>query len=428
MLGKIYFQDKWYLCRYENDTLDILQNTCSKPGRFGQSKIPFNLSSVLAHFEDGSICFFDLRGIQNTVNFDEYVCYRFNSPNHFKSDRIEPYIVKNLNGIKKLTFKNGVLKPMLELSQIPSFEIEIEGVMCKICFRIKKKMDDVLCKMQYGTMLSNNPNKITEYCVEIGFNKSIDIDNLNSVIDRLYKFVQFINLDYAAPIGSVEVKTNNGQLQYFKKGIHYAQQPIIRYNFIANCRSIVQELAKAIFSNKYDMSFLSLIDKETYNANDYWVLAQAIEKNVNIADVNLQSQTITDEIQRYKSLRSEIGSTIRDFEKRCGKIDGQKKDFILSLIEIPRFRQKIEFLYEKFNDFAKCSSRYKEIEDKDIIDLSQQVSFARNSIHGQMNEKFNVKRAEIGAITAVLGMYLYILDECGAEQATKFNLIQCAFA
>ncbi len=428
MLGKIYIHKNWHLCRYENDTLDILHNTCSIPRCLFQSKISFNLCSVIASFEDGSIYFFDLSDMPNPLNSDEYVDYRFNEPNYFKMDRIKSYAIKSLNGIKKVTFKNGVLKPMLELSHIPNFEVEIEGIICKVCFRIRKKTDNFLCKMKHGTMLSNNPNKITEYCVEMYFNKSVSIEKLNLIIERLYKLVQFINLDYTAPIRSVEVNTNNGPLLYFKKGIHYAKQPVVRYNYIANCKSIIQELSRKILSDKYDMSFLSLIDKETYTTNDYWVLAQSIEKNVDIIDVDLQSSTLKDEIKLYQNHKLEIKGTINDFEKRYGKIDEHKKSFILSLIELPRFRQKIEFLYERFNGFAKHSSKYKKIEDQDITDLSQQVSHARNTIHGQLNERFSKEKAEIGATMAVLGMYLYILDECGAEEATKFNLIQCAFA
>lgn len=63
-----------------------------------------------------------------------------------------------------------------------------------------------------------------------------------------------------------------------------------------------------------------------------------------------------------------------------------------------------------------------------IKDLSQQVSFARNSIHGQLDKRFSKEKAETGATMAVLGLCLYILDECGAESATKFNFLQCAFA
>ncbi|MDY4895105.1 MAG: hypothetical protein SO532_04375 [Candidatus Borkfalkiaceae bacterium] len=235
-------------------------------------------------------------------------------------------------------------------------------------------------------------------------------------------------MDYTAPIGSVEVKTSNGYLLYFKRGINYGQKPIVRYNYIANCKSIVQELSKNIFSDKYDMGFLSLIDKETYTANDYWILAQSIEKNVDIEDVNLQSLELIEEIELYKNLKTKISDTIIDFESNNGKIDKQKKSFILSLIEMPKFRQKIEFLYEKYNDFAKHNYKYKIIEDQDIKDLSQQVSFARNSIHGQLDKRFSKEKAETGATMAVLGLCLYILDECGAESATKFNFLQCAFA
>lgn len=256
MIGKIFYQTKWCLCRYENSILDILHNTCSAPRCILQSKISYNISSVIAAFEDGSICFFDIRDATALFNVDEYVADRFYAPNYFKTNRIKSNGIKSIKKIKKVTFKNGVLKPMLELSHIPKFDVEIEGVVCKVCFCIKKKSDDFLCKMKYGTMLSNNPNKITEYCIEMCFDKSVDIDNLNLFIDRLYKLVQFINMDYMALIESVEVETNNGPLLYFKQGINYGQQPIVRYNYIANCKSIVQELSQKILSDKYDMSFL----------------------------------------------------------------------------------------------------------------------------------------------------------------------------
>lgn len=78
--------------------------------------------------------------------------------------------------------------------------------------------------------------------------------------------------------------------------------------------------------------------------------------------------------------------------------------------------------------FAKHSSKYKELEDEDMKNLSRQVNFARNTIHGQPDVKFNKEIAKFGATMAVLGMYLYILDECSAEDSIKFNFIQCAFA
>ena len=61
MIGKIFYQTRWCLCRYENGILDILRNTCSAPLCFLQSKIPYNIGSVIASFEDGSIYFFDIR-------------------------------------------------------------------------------------------------------------------------------------------------------------------------------------------------------------------------------------------------------------------------------------------------------------------------------------------------------------------------------
>jgi len=56
------------------------------------------------------------------------------------------------------------------------------------------------------------------------------------------------------------------------------------------------------------------------------------------------------------------------------------------------------------------------------------VNDARNTIHALRKDRFVKERAEIGANYAILGMCIYILNECGAEDSTKFNFIQCAFA
>lgn len=428
MLGKIFYQSQWHLCNYENKVLDILRNKCDAPLRFAQTKIPYSLRSIFASFEDGTICLFDLMNAPCAFNIDEFIDSRFTEPNYFKTDKIDCYNIKKFGVIKKVTFKNGVLKPMLELSHIPNFEIEVAGILCNIRFGIRKRTDNFLCEMKYGSMLSNYPNKITEHCIEVRFNKCVSLDNLNSIIDRLYKLVQFINLDYAAPIGNIEVKTNNGNLLYFKKGINYGTQPIVRFNFIANYKSIIRELSKTILSDKYDMSFLSLLDKQTYVDNDYWLLAQSIENNIDMDDVDLQSSILIEEIQLYQNLKDEINKAITNFETEHRKIDDKKKSFILSLIEMPRFRQKIEFLYERFNDFAKHNYKYKQIEERDIEELSRQLNDARNSIHAQRKDRFIKERAEIGANYAIFGMCIYILDACGAEVSHKFNFLQCAFA
>ena len=140
MLGKIFYQFQWRLCRYENNVLDVLCIKCDAPLHLSQTKIPYSLRSVLAIFEDGTTFFFDLINAPDIFNLNEFVDTRFTAPNYFKTDRIDYYNIKKLGGVKKVTFKNGVLKPMLELSHIPNFEIEIEGILCNIHFYVKKKI------------------------------------------------------------------------------------------------------------------------------------------------------------------------------------------------------------------------------------------------------------------------------------------------
>lgn len=427
MLGKIFYDKEWHLCRFENDILDILTTVCKAPNRLIGAKVKFTPNAVIASFEDGSLCFFDLRDAADTVQ-SEFIAYRFTEPNYFKTSDVKSYNIKNLNGISKISFKNGVLKPMLELSHIPNIELELENIPAKVCFRVKKANDDLLCELTHGKMLSNNPSRLTEYCIDIYFKKRISIDILNIIVNRLYKLVQFINVDYNAPIGAVEAKTNIGSLLYFKSGINYAQQPIVRYNFIANYKSIIQELVKNIMADKYDLGFLALIDKAFYTPNDYWVLAQSIEKNINIKDVDLQSPVLNDEVLLYKNLKTAISKTISKFEENNGRIDLDKKNFILSMIELPKFRQKVEYIFERFNAFANDCSKYIAIDEQDMQIYSKQISLARNTIHGQINEKFDSKKAEEGATLAIIGMYLYILEDCNASNACQFNLIQCMFS
>lgn len=426
MIGKILYEKEWHLCRFESDILDILHTVCKAPKRLIGTKVKFAPNAVIASFEDGSLRFFDLSGAVDIVQ-SEYTAYRFTKPNYFKTKDADSYNIKNLNGIRKISFKNGVLKPMLELSHTPDIEIEVENIPAKVCFRVTKANDNILCDMTHGRMLSNNPSRLTEYCIDICFKKCINIETLNIVVDRLNKLVQVINIDYNAPIGSVEVKTNIGVLFYFKSGIHYAQRPIVRYNFIANCKSIIQELVKNIMADKYDLGFLALIDKDFYTPNDYWVLAQSIENNINIKDVDLQSPILSDEIVLYQNLKTAILETITIFENKNGNIDSDKKQFILSMIELPRFRQKVEYIFERFNSFA-SGSKYDAIDDQNIKIYSKQIGFARNTIHGQVNEKFDSKIAEEGAKLAIIGMYLYILEDCNATNACQFNLIQCMFS
>ncbi len=100
---------------------------------------------------------------------------------------------------------------------------------------------------------------------------------------------------------------------------------------------------------------------------------------------------------------------------------------IMRMIELPRFRQKVEYIFEIFNTFANDCRKYTAIDEQDMQIYSKQISLARNTIHGQLNEKFDSKKAEEGATLAIIGMYIYILEDCNASNACRFNLIQCMF-
>ena len=279
MLGKILFKNVWHLCRYENNNLDIFHNECDAPLRLIGNSIKCLDEAVIAHFEDGYFYFFDLSGNADKMR-DEYFICRYLAPNFFKTFEYSLKDDYNLQTIDSVSFKNGVLMPMITLSDIPKFEVCINQLPIAIEFSINKAEDNFLCNMRYGKMLSNYPNIQNEYCLFAKFSHPIDISTLNSIIDSLYKVVQFINIDFAAPIGSINVATNVGELLYFKNGINLTNQPIKRFNFVNNCKDSIVNLVDALINDKYDLNFLRLLDKEEFTDNDFWVVAQSLEKNI----------------------------------------------------------------------------------------------------------------------------------------------------
>lgn len=425
MLGKIFFKNKWTLCRFENNILDILQHGCDKPWTIDDKNISSD-GLIVSMFEDRHAYFFDLSGNFEEIK-DEYVQFRFISPNFFKTTRYTPKGEYNVKTFERVTFKNGILMPMITLAQIPKFDIKIDELNIQVEFCANEAEDDVLCKMKYGTMLSNYPTKKVEYSATVTFPFAIELLMLNKIIKKIYKIIQFISTDYCAPIENLIVKTNIGELTYHNNDVCLTNKIIInRFNNIGNCDNI-KKLSQLIVDEKCDISFLTLLDKNDFNEGDYWILGKSLETNVDKDIDNIvQNSDLIKEMSIHTKLREVISDTIVKFEKQNNtKIENNKKSFILSAAEIPYFRRKAVFAMEKYNNFAKGYSKYKTFDDATLDELSRQLAFARNTIHGEQKIKADRDTAELSARVCILGLYIYILEQSGASNSCIFNLIQC---
>ena len=428
MIGKIFFKNEWKMCRFEKKILEILRSSCEIPWLL--HNINFNPASfTVAEFEDGYFYFFDLCDDLEEVR-GEYVQYRFKVPYFFKS--IEPFLRHgyNLEQFESVTFQNGVLMPMVTLSKVPEFNIEIEKLNVQAEFRLKEVADEILCALDHGRMLSNYPTKKMSYELVATFSQAVNLTTLNRISKKLYKIIQFISTDYNAPIENLVVKTNIGDLIYYNSDIYLTNESIIkRYNYIGNCGEYIKEIAQNLVEDKCDVSFLSLIDKDELIDNDYWLLGQSLETNVpdNI-DKNIQNSEIKSEISDYKKLREKIKKTINDFEEQYGEIDKDRKNFILSLIEIAKFRRKAELAFEKYNSFAKNYSKYRYFNDIELNEFSKQLQLARNTVHGSRGKNLDKEKAKSAATLCVIGLYIYILEQSGALSNDIFNFIQCFYS
>ena len=426
MLGKIYFNKEWKICRFEKNELEILCASCDMPWRVKDKNFNTDRFTV-AEFENGSFYFFDLCDNLEEIR-GEYVQYKSKVSYFFKS--VEPFLINeyNLEQFESVAFKNGVLMPMVTLSNVPEFDIEIENLNVHVEFRLKEVADVFLCSLNHGRMLSNYPTKMIDYELVATFSHAVNLAILNSITKKLYKIIQFVSTDYNAPIENLVVKTNIGDLTYYNCDIFLINKHLIRrFNYIGNCGEYIEAISKEIVKDKVDISFLSLIGKKKLIDNDYWILGQSLETNVpDYIDNNIQNSATKSEINNYKKLKEEIKNTINNFEKQYGEIEKERKNFILSLIEIAKFRSKVEFVFEKYNSFAKNYKKYTNFDDATLNDYSKQLQLARNTVHDS-TKTVDKGKAFYAANLCVVGLYIYLLEKSGAALDCKFNLIQCFY-
>lgn len=425
MLGKAFYKGNWHLARFELEKLEILKEKCiDKPLLFKGEEDNLNDNCLItAILEDGKIYVFDINSGFKEEGFSEYFLIVICKINYFISRTVDTTRFKGVNSIKKLVFVNGILKPMLELSNPLTIDVDFDNVKSHVKFYVEDYKNNLLFEMgQHSKMLTANPNIEQEYKMSIEFESNIDLNLLNCIIDYSIKFISFFNFDLSPYINKIVIETEDNSFLYYKNSVNYKEKYIRKWNYLNNCNTkCIINMLENIKEEKYDISFINLLNLEQININDVRSLAKSIES---IGNENDLTNKVKEEILIYKKLKNEIKQTIEDFENDNNfKIEEQKRSFILSLIEIPRFRKKVTNILSKYNNFSKKYQKYVALTDEEIDEYSKILSDLRNSIHGKVTT-ITDKELQVIYLT-ILALYLYLLDEFNCDN--KFNLVQMIF-
>lgn len=418
MIGKIYYEKEWHLVKFENNVLEILNCSCEKYKRIASDEVLIDDRFLFTIFEGCNIYYFDIKSGE-ALEFDkEYYMLRRYKMNYFIYDN---FITSKIDfHFNKITLVDGILKGMLGANEKKKLNVKINDFNLKINFDIKETKDNKLFDIsKYGHMLTNNINLINRYIMDVEFDKETDIDELNNIIDILYKFLQFFNCDYNPKIEKIIIETKKHKLFYFKNNINYNGEYIKKWNYINNCDNL-ESIIKNI--DKFDIEFLKLINSKQIGLNEFWILAKSIDNNCNEDSLNLTDETINENLKLEK-LKKIIKKDINEFENSNDyHIDEQKKNFILSSISINNFRKKVEILLRQYNLFAKVYN-LKILTNDEIKTYCKEIQKIRNTIHG-LDYDYNQETND-AIVYVILALYLHLLECFKCEK--KFNLIQILF-
>lgn len=418
MIGKIYYEKEWHLVKFENNVLEILNCSCEKYKRIASDEVLIDDRFLFTIFEGYNIYYFDIKSGEELEFDKEYYMLRRHKMNYFIYDN---FITSKIDfHFNKITLVDGILKGMLGANEKKKLNVKINDFNLKINFDIKETKDNKLFDIsKYGHMLTNHINLINRYIMDVEFDKETDIDELNNIIDILYKFLQFFNCDYNPKIEKIMIETKKHKLFYFKNNINYNGEYIKKWNYINNCdnlESIIQNI------DKFDIEFLKLINSKQIGLNEFWILAKSIDNNCIEDSLNLTDETINENLKLEK-LKKIIKKDINEFENSNDyHIDEQKKNFILSSISINNFRKKVEILLRQYNLFAKVYN-LKILTNDEIKTYCKEIQKIRNTIHG-LDYDYNQETND-AIVYVILALYLHLLECFKCEK--KFNLIQILF-
>jgi len=431
VLGKIYYENDWHIMRFKDGNLEILFEKCVEPPLIlkGKEQILADSRMLYAILEDYQLYIFDIQS-GKSVDGNRSFALAINNINYFTQSFSAYSDFVKIEKISSVSFVNGVVKPMTELSDLLPFMVELNGQKVMIEFGVNEAKNNLLFDINKNVkMLTSNCDIIHEYNIKLTFQESVSIDFLNKVITDINKFIGFYNFDLSPYIQKTIIESNDREFIYFNNVVNYTEKYIKKWNYIKNCppaalKKMIEEFAN---NSKYNIEFIKLTNTSEIGENDIWCLARSIEAIGEKYDLNLEDD-ISLEIKKHRELKDKINQTINDFENESNyKLDSDKKSFILSLIEISKFRQKVESILKKYNDFSsQYAKKYPILSDQEIQDCSKKIQKLRNTIHGNTITIDEESKKIIYLV--VFALYLHILKDFGADNGSAFNLIQMIFS
>lgn len=419
MIGKIFYGNEWHFCEFDKNELHIFIDKTIMPFEFPICTTECNIGYSIAEFKDGKIRIFDLSGEVEELNSEYYSC-KYLKPNYLECNR---YVIQHnckIQKINSVTFKNGVLRQILALSKIPCKKIKYGDRNIDIEFLTSTSVKYAMSDSPIGKMMSNFPTQEPEFALKAKFD-SLDINELNDIVNNLYNIIRFLSKDFNAPVGSVELESDIGTFEYFNNDICYKDYYFKRFCYADNLKEILESLIQNIFNKRYDMKFLSLIDKNKLTEEDYWVLAHSVEQNISDEDSTINAKYWFEEEKLEKELRNAIKKAINEFERQNKKIDNNRKSFMLNILKMSPFKKKVTHVLKTYNSFMYGYRKDLCLADSKMKEYVDQFAYARNTIHGE--KEYDADKASAVASRLVIGLYIEILNDCNASYACVFNAL-----
>lgn len=433
MIGYVYVNKEWFMCKFEDNDLFITKTKCDKP-RIIDGNLEFPSNIIFAMCEDDLFYYFDKSSSVEIKPFSEYYQFIYKNINYFVLRGV--YRDFSFGKINKISLVNGTISVMLQLMKpIDVMEFKYKSKKIKIIFNKRQETSMDFCALECGNMLLEDNKIRTKYSIDVEFEETDNIPFVLSVIYKVYDFIRFVNCSYRPYIKTIEVYTSSFTLDYTDKDINCDSLSVGNYSYINNVRNNVCDILNYIFEHdKCKFDFLSLLNKRELKFEDTNILAEVIDAISPQYDPKLNNP-ISKEIELYKKLKDKIEDTINQFEIENEKLDADKKNFILNLVEMSKFRQKVEYLLSCYNEFAKeHSSNYVILSENEIIALSKDIQTERNKIHGESyDKKGKIKHVEparyfVEVQYVLFGLIIYISKECKLSWPEIFNLFNSAFS
>lgn len=442
MLGKILYNDKIHLARFENNILDIFADfVFDNQPEFENVKIN-NENILYAYMENGDIFFFNIIDCELEIEKYNIKYFRYKNINYFKYKyelaRKDTFYGKdNFFSFQEIIFEDGVLIPMLSFIDDDNYNFESNLTLSndmminfEIFFEICDALEENILNYNNLNLLAQYQNCIKKYRMRIKFQTQINLNELDSIIKCILKFLYFLNANNKFSFSKIRV--NFGfDLEYYCNYVNYDTSYIKRYSFLKNFnKKNIKILFEEIQNPKYDLSFLNVFSCEKINYYEVYDLAKSIDSMCSNPKESKSCAALKKENEMKNKLHDTIKLSIKKIEEEYNdKFNDDYKNFIIGSSKLENFRKKVADILTTFNDFNKNYNfrQFSELSQDDISSISETIQKLRNTIHGKDNADLddNLYLVYFVAIAFYVNMFLKIeaSDNEFKSSSAIYNLI-----